>query len=135
MALYFYKALSKEGKKISGYMDGSSTESIRAQLTAQGLFPFEIKIETQSASGSSFWRSLFERPVSIKDLIMFTKQLGVLLRSGVPLLQSLELLSDQFSGKLRSIIISLKDGVKEGKSLAEGLEAYPKTFSKIYIQL
>lgn len=135
MALYFYKALSKEGKKISGYLDGSSVESIRAQLSAKGLFPFDIKLHTESSSGSSFIRSLFERPVSTKDLILFTKQLSVLLKSGVPLLQSLELLTDQFDGKMRSIIISLKDGVKEGKSLADGLAAYPKTFSKIYIQL
>lgn len=116
-------------------MDGSSVESIRAQLTAKGLFPFEVKPSTSSASGTSFVQSLFEKPVSIKNLILFTKQLGVLLKSGVPLLQSLELLNDQFEGKMRSIIISLKDGVKEGKSLADGLAAYPKTFSKIYIQL
>lgn len=135
MALYFYKALSREGKKINGYLDGSSAESVRAQLTAKGLFPFDIKLHTEVASGSSFWRSLFEKPVSNKNLVFFTKQLGVLLRSGVPLLQALELLTDQFEGKLRSIIISLKDGVKEGKSLADGLAAYPKTFSKIYIQL
>jgi type II secretory pathway component PulF len=135
MALYFYKALSKEGKKISGYMDGSSAESIRAQLTAKGLYPFDIKLHTESSSGSSFVRSLFERPVSTKDLILFTKQLSVLLKSGVPLVQALELLSDQFEGKMRSIIISLKDGIKEGKSLADGLAAYPKTFTKIYIQL
>ncbi|MBP6892745.1 type II secretion system F family protein [Candidatus Babeliales bacterium] len=134
MALYFYKALSREGKKISGTMDGSSTESIRAQLTAQGLFPFEIKLQTEGTS-SSFIGSLFEKPVTTKDLIMFTKQLAVLLKSGVPLFQSLELLSEQFEGKLRSIIISLKDGIKEGKTLADGLASYPKTFSKIYIQL
>lgn len=135
MALYFYKALSREGKKISGSMDGSSAESIRAQLTAQGLFPFEIKLQTEGGAGSSFISSLFERPVTPKDLIMFTKQFAVLLKSGVPLYQSLELLSEQFEGKLRSIIISLKDGIKEGKTLADGLASYPKTFSKIYIQL
>lgn len=135
MALYYYKALSKEGKKISGYLDASSTEAVRAQLTTKGLFPFEIKAQKDSGSGISFFWSLFERPVTSKDLIFFTKQLAVLLKSGVPLLQSLELLSEQFEGKLRSIIISLKDGVKEGKSLTEGLQAYPKTFSKIYVQL
>ena len=115
-------------------MDGSSAETVRAQLTAQGLFPFEIKIQTEGTSGS-FISSLFQQPVSTKDLIMFTKQFAVLLKSGVPLYQSLELLSEQFEGKMRSIIISLKDGVKEGKSLADGLASYPKTFSNIYIQL
>jgi len=135
MALYFYKALSKDGKKISGYLDASSAESVRSQLTGKGLFPFEIKSSAQGGSGLSFFKSLFEKQVSIKDLIFFTKQLAVLLKSGVPLMQALELLSEQFTGKLRSIIISLKDGIKEGKSLADGLASYPKTFSNIYIQL
>lgn len=134
MALYFYKALSKDGKKITGYLDASSSEAIKNQLIAKGLYPFEIKLSSESVK-TPFLKSLFETPVAPKDLIFFTKQLGVLLKSGVPLLQSLELLSEQFSGQLKSIIINLKDGVKEGKSLADGLTLYPKTFSKIYVQL
>jgi type II secretory pathway component PulF len=134
MALYFYKALSKDGKKITGYLDASSSEAIKTQLLAKGLYPFEIKLSSGTVN-IPFWKSIFETPVPAKDLIYFTKQLSVLLKSGVPLLQSLELLSEQFSGKLRSIIINLKDGVKEGKSFADGLIMYPKTFSKIYVQL
>ncbi len=133
MALYFYRALSKSGSKINGYIDASSEEMVRADLTTKGLYPIEIKLHTEAKT--SFIKSLFERPVAFKDLIFFTKQLAVLLKSGVPLTQALELLSEQFTGKLKSIIISLKDGVKEGKSLAQGLEEYPKTFSNIYIQL
>lgn len=135
MALYFYKALSKEGKKKSGYLDASSSESVRTQLITKGLFPFSIQLHNEKHTGIFFFKSLFERKVAIRDLIFFTKQLSVLLKSGVPLLQSLELLSEQFSGKLRSIIIDLKDGVKEGKSLADGMQQYPTTFSPIYIQL
>lgn len=134
MALYFYKALSKDGKKVTGYLDASSSEAIKAQLVAKGLYPSEIKLSSGTVT-TPFFKSLFEKPVDAKDLIFFTKQLGVLLKSGVPLLQSLELLSEQFTGQLRSIIINLKDGVKEGKSLADGLTLYPKTFSKIYVQL
>lgn len=133
MALYFYRALSKAGKKISGYIDASSEDMVRSDLIAKNLYPIEIQLHTEAKK--SFISSLFERPVAPKDLIFFTKQLGVLLKSGVPLAQSLDLLSEQFSGKLRSIVIALKDGVKEGKSLAQGLEEYPKTFSNIYIQL
>lgn len=133
MALYFYRALSKAGKKISGYIDASSEDMVRSDLIAKNLYPIEIQLHTEAKK--SFISSLFERPVASKDLIFFTKQLGVLLKSGVPLAQSLDLLSEQFSGELRSIVIALKDGVKEGKSLAQGLEEYPKTFSNIYIQL
>ena len=52
MALYFYKALSKEGKKVSGNMDGASAEFVRAQLSAKGLFPFEIKSQKEGSSPS-----------------------------------------------------------------------------------
>lgn len=134
MALYFYKALSKDGKKVTGYLDATSSEAIKSQLLTKGLYPFEIKLSSGTAK-VPFFKTLFEKPVATKDLIFFTKQLSVLLKSGVPLLQSLELLSEQFTGQLKSIIVNLKDGVKEGKSLADGLSLYPKTFSKIYIQL
>jgi type II secretory pathway component PulF len=53
----------------------------------------------------------------------------------VPLLQALELLINQFTGRMRSIIIDLKDGIKEGQSLAQGLAKYPKVFDNIYVQL
>ena len=133
MALYFYRALSKTGKKVSGYIDATSEEMVRLEISNQELYPIEIRLHTEAKS--SFITTLFERPVSPQDLVFFTKQLAVLLKSGVPLTQALELLTEQFQGKLRSIIITLKDGVKEGKSLADGLSSYPKTFSNIYIQL
>lgn len=133
MALYFYRALSSSGKKVSGYIDATSEEVVRSDLTLKKLYPVEIKLHKESSE--SFLKTLFERPVEFKDLIFFTKQLSVLLKSGVTLAAGLDLLSEQFTGKLRSIIIGLKDGIKEGRSLAEGLADYPKTFSNIYIQL
>lgn len=133
MALYFYRALSQTGKKVSGQLDASSEEAVRADLLIKKLYPVEIKLHTES--GESFLKTVFEQAVPSKDLIFFTKQLAILLKSGVPIVQSLDLLSEQFSGKLRSIIVNLKDGVKEGKSFADCLSLYPKTFSKIYIQL
>ncbi|MBI2353323.1 type II secretion system F family protein [Candidatus Dependentiae bacterium] len=133
MALYFYRALSQSGKKMQGQIDASSEEAVRLELLSKKLYPVEIKLQVES--GESFYKIIFEQAVPFKDLIFFTKQLAILLKSGVPLVQSLDLLSEQFSGKLRSIIITLKDGVKEGKSLADCLAVYPKTFGNIYIQL
>ena len=134
MALYYYKALSRAGKKVSGQLDAASEVAVRSELLAKSLYPIEIGLHKESNKEANAF-ALFQRTVSFKDLMFFTKQLAVLLRSGVPLVEALELLSDQFSGKLKSIIVVLRDGLKEGKSLADGLEMYPKTFSKIYIQL
>lgn len=77
----------------------------------------------------------FEPKIDIKTKIIFTKQLAVLLKAGVPLLQALELLVEQFEKKFKRILINIKDGVKSGQSFAGELGKYPKVFSNIYVQL
>ncbi len=136
MALYFYRAFSREGKRISGTLDAPTEMAVREAIQKMGLYP--IKIERSREGTGTLWQRLkllFARPVSLKDKILFTKQLSVLLKSGVPLLQALELLVDQFEGRLRSILIDVKDGIKEGLSLTDGLKLYPSTFDNIFVQL
>ncbi len=135
MALYYYKAFSRDGKQIIGQLDAPSESGVKDALVKRGLFPTEIGLVGGGGAGIPWYQRLFAGSVKPKDKILFTKQLAILLKSGIPLLQSLELLMDQFSGPLHSIIVQLKDGVKEGRSLADGLGMYPKTFDKIYIQL
>jgi type II secretory pathway component PulF len=133
MALYSYQAFSKDGKKVKGVIDASSIANVKEQLTKNGLFPTHVELATEGATGG--WRRFFERRVSFKDKILFTKQLAVLLKSGIPLLQALELLTEQLEGKLRTITVAVKDDVKEGKSFADSLAKYPRIFETIYIQL
>ncbi len=132
MALYSYQALSRDGKKVTGQVDAASAQSARELVVLKGLYP--IKIATSTGTGWSF-SNLFSRSLDIKEKIFFTKQLALLLKSGIPLLQALELLVDQSEGYLRTIVISLKDDIKEGKSLAEALEKFPKVFDSTYVQL
>jgi type II secretory pathway component PulF len=134
MALYSYQAFSKDGKRISGYVDAPSTEAVKEQLVRQGLFPIKIEPARQEAR-KPWWQRLFAGKVTVKDKILFTRQLAVLLRSGVPLLQALELLSEQFEGSLQSMLISIKDEVKGGSSFADALSKYPAVFDTIYVQL
>ncbi len=135
MALYYYDAFTKDGKRQSGQLDAPSEQGVKEALASKGLYPSKIGLVKGSQTGLPWYKTLFERGVTAKDKMLFTKQLAVLLRSGIPLLHSLELLMDQFQGKMRSIIVHLKDGVKEGRSLTDGLKDYPKEFDKIYVQL
>lgn len=134
MALYRYNAYAKDGKKMNGTFDAPSVEAARNMLMAQGIYPFTIE-PAQATQKIAWYKRMFARSVGLKEKILFTKQLAVLLKSGIPLLQSLELLVDQFEGSLRTMLITIKDDIKEGKSLADGLNKYPKTFDNIYIQL
>lgn len=125
MALFYYQALSKEGKRARGTVDAPTVEAAREHIVKQGLYPVSITATTQEVKlGWRRFLQIFQGRVSTKDKILFTKQLAVLLRSGVPLLQALELMIDQTTGKLKSIAITLKDGIKEGQSLAAGLARY-----------
>jgi type II secretory pathway component PulF len=134
MALYHYQALSKNGKRISGSIDATSLKSVQSQLISQGLFPIKVTQPDEARASFSF-KSLFERKISIKEKIFFTKQLAVLLKAGIPLVDALSLLAEQSEGGLQKIVITLRDTIKEGKSLADGLAMYPKTFETIYVQL
>ena len=135
MALYNYKALSSDGKKISGQLDAPSIQGLKELLIRQKLYPISVEESKEEKAGFNWRQLLLEKPITPKEKILFTKQLAVLLKSGIPLLQALELLGEQFEGRLKRIIIHLKDTIKEGGSLAQGLSDYPRVFPKIYVQL
>lgn len=134
MALYSYEAFSKDGKRVRGTVDAPSGDALKEQLARQGLFPTKIELSSAITTGNFFQR-LFAGSVTIKDKILFTKQLAVLLKSGVPILQAIELLLEQFEGPMRTILVRAKDDVKEGIALADALAKYPKVFENLYIQL
>lgn len=134
MALYSYEAFSKDGKKVKGVVDAPSAGALREQLTRQGMFPTKIE-PTGGISTKGFLGRLFEAKVTTKDKILFTKQLAILLKSGIPILQAIELLTEQFEGSLRNMLVRIKDDIKEGTSLADALNKYPKVFENLYIQL
>lgn len=134
MALYAYQALNRDGKKVQGQLDAPSEYVVKEQLVKQGLYPISVT-ESKEEQARFSWRQLFEKAVTPKEKVLFTKQLATLLKSGVPLLQSLELLVDQFDGRMKRVVIHLKDTIKEGGSLAQGLADYPRVFENIYVQL
>lgn len=134
MPLYRYDSYNRDGKRVSGTIDASSSEGAKRNLQGQGLMPFSVKeVGTDSASFS--FLSIFEPKIEFKTKVIFTKQLSVLLKAGVPLLQALDLLIEQFDKKFKTILINVKDGVKAGQSFADQLSNYPKVFSKVYVQL
>ena len=134
MPLYHYDSFSRRGKRITGTIDAPSLQSAKEILQGQGLMPVKIGEVGVGVKGFSV-AGLFEKRVDVRTKIVFTKQLAVLLRSGVPLLQAFELLVEQFEKQFKQILINIKDGIKAGESLASQLARYPKVFSNVYVQL
>jgi len=134
MALYAYQAFSKDGKKVQGVLDAPTLDAVKEQLVSRGLFPITVSVSSQESRSGIFGR-FFGGRVTTKNKVLFTNQLAILLKAGVPLLQALELLVDQVEGALRSITIMIKDDVKEGSSFASALAKFPKIFPNLYVQL
>lgn len=135
MALYYYQAVTRQGKKVTGHLDASTLQGAREKLSKRGLYPTRVTVAVSEVSAIPWYRRLLRGQVTLKDKIFFTKQLSVLLKSGIPLVQALELLIEQTTGQLERVIITLRDGIKEGKSLADGIGRFPETFDSIYVQL
>jgi len=134
MPLYRYDSFNRRGKRIGGTIDSASMQAAKQILQGQGLML--VKIEEVKAEVAVFGLfRLFERKVDEKTKIVFTKQLSVLLKSGVPLLDAFELLSEQFEKRFKRILINIKDGLKAGESLASQLAKYPRVFTNVYVQL
>jgi len=134
MSLYNYDSFNRRGARVTGTIDAPSMQSAKEILQGQGLMPTKIVEVSAEKTGFSF-AGFFEKKVAPQTVILFTKQLAVLLKSAVPLLQAIELLIEQFDGRFKRILINIKDGLKSGESLAKELSKYPKIFSNIYIQL
>ncbi|MCR4311870.1 MAG: type II secretion system F family protein, partial [Candidatus Uhrbacteria bacterium] len=73
--------------------------------------------------------------LSLSERLLFTKYLAVLLNSGLPIDEALDILLQQSSGSLKEILSTLKTAVRSGNTLSSGLASYPHIFSNVYINL
>lgn len=132
MAAYEYRALDASGRERRGVMDGDSARQVRQLLREQSLLPVSVTEVTDAPPPRRFQFS-FGRGISASDLALLTRQLATLVRSGVPLEESLLAVSQQSEKeRVKSVVAGVRSRVMEGRSLAEGLGAFPTVFPEIY---
>ncbi|MFA5939915.1 MAG: type II secretion system inner membrane protein GspF [Sinimarinibacterium sp.] len=132
MAAYEYSALDAKGRQTKGLIEGDTPRHARQLLRERGLNPLEM---TEVAESRSARTSLFRRGggLSSTELSLFTRQLATLVRSGLPLDESLTAVSEQSEGKrVRRIALGVRAGVVEGNSLAQSLEQFPAAFPTLF---
>lgn len=140
MPIYTYKGLTVHGRTVSGVVDADSPKSARLTLRRTGIFPTALK-EEPTARATALGRtpsdltSLFER-VSAQELALLTRQLATLARAGLPLVECLGTLIEQMErATLKRILTHVRQQVREGRSFADALQAHPRVFSAIYINM
>ena len=136
MAIFEYKGLNKQGKNVKGTIDAENIRVARARLKKDRIYVVDIKDKTKAARKKSNKKSGLNKKVDIQDLSLMTRQLAVLIKAGVPLVDSLGAVSDQVENPILSnIMAEIKTSVNEGGSFNKALAKYPKVFDKIYISM
>lgn len=132
---FSYKALTRDGKTISGMYDAPDREALIAALTRQGARPILIKLDTSLAKKSGLG-GIFRPKVSLRDLVIFTRQLSTLVSAGVPLPRSLSTLQQQAENKyFKDVIGNIAKDIEAGTSLGSAFAKFPDVFSEVYINM
>lgn len=130
MAVFAYKAASRDGAITEGFIDASDEHSAAEKLKNIGVIP--VKVSSPGRAGAKS----VSRKTSREDLQTFTDELAVLLGAGLTLDRSLVLLSEVSEGKkMKDVIDSLAKSIREGSSFSDALQKHPKVFPRLYINM
>ena len=128
MALYAYIARDLDGKRLTGRFEAASEQSVLAELESRGLVPVRLELANE--------RSGAGQRISSRALGRFYRQLGDLLRAGVPLLRAIRLLAGMRSNRKLSWVLSqVADSVEEGERLADSMAAFDQTFPEVQVSI
>jgi len=131
MGAFEYVALDTRGKEKTGVLEGDAARQIRQQLRDQGLTPISVE-EVQKREQRSR-KSIVRSKVSSADLALITRQWATLVKSGLPVEESLRTVAQQSEkARLKSMLMAIRSKVMEGHSLAVALSDFPYVFSDLF---
>ena len=131
MPEFEYVARTMTGDRVSGTTSAATQREAVGQLSGRQLFPLSVKVVRQKGSGFSLGGGINAQMMGV-----FYNQLSGLLRGGVPLLRSLNILREQTSSsKLKEVLEDIHRRVEDGEGLGDAFSRHPKVFSDIAINM
>ncbi|MEJ2034532.1 MAG: type II secretion system F family protein, partial [Deltaproteobacteria bacterium] len=138
MALYKYSALGAENELREGLLEEEDKAAVAKKLMIQGLRPLEIRQHREAGRPQfSFFLERFrQNKITKKDIDFFTKQVALLLNTGLSLDASLRVLKEHsHKASFKDFTVQVERKLKEGKSFSQALADFPKHFSPMYINM
>lgn len=133
---YRYKVRDRAGKVIEGQLDADSVAVVASKLRQQGYIPVEI--DRQASAGLKGDVSIpgLSNRVKTKDLAVFSRQFSTMIDSGLTLVRSLAILSEQTeNSELARVVGEVRNDVESGTALSTALAKHPKVFNKLYVSM
>src|SRR5436190_1639847 len=132
MSVYAYRGRNA-GTAVSGELEADNRMAAVAQLRGRGVVT--TSIEERQARGSAVG-FLTRRKAKDKDLAIYTRQFSTMIDAGLPIVQCLNILSEQSASKvLRPITAAIARDVEGGSTLADAYRRYPRTFDDLFVNM
>jgi type IV pilus assembly protein PilC len=133
MAVYTWEGRTRQGTIKKGVMEATNEAAVMAQLRAQMILPVAVKAKGKDLLAGL---SLLKPGIKTRDLVIFTRQFATMIDAGLPLVQCLEILSDQqANATFKEVLRQVKSDVEQGSTFADALRKHPKPYDDLYVNL
>ena len=128
--LFTWSGKDQNGRQSKGEIHASSQAMARAQLRRQGINPKSVRKKPKPLFGGA------GKPIKAADIAIFTRQMATMIKAGVPLVQSFEIVAEGAEKpKMRELVTELKNDVAAGSGLAPSLAKHPRHFDDLFCSL
>lgn len=140
MAEFMYEALDKGGKQVRGIIEANSEDVIIEKLRGMGYYPLKVVEHKKSAADLDLMalpgiRNIMHR-VKTRHVMTFTRQLATLIDAGLPILRSLNILTEQVESVIfKEKIQRIAKDIEGGSSLSEAMSKHPSVFDNLYVNM
>ncbi|NKB34190.1 MAG: type II secretion system F family protein [Pseudomonadales bacterium] len=128
--IYVWQGTDKNGTKTKGEIQGASQALVKAQLRKQGVNPTKVKRKPREIFGQK------KQKIKPGDIAVFTRQLATMMKSGIPLVQSFEIVGESLeNASMRELVMKIRDDVAAGNNFADCIRKYPRYFDDLFCNL
>jgi MSHA biogenesis protein MshG len=139
MPHFLYKGRSTRGELVTGRLEGESPEAVAARLLNSGVTPLDVSPAKEVAKDidlDKLWRQLGGGKPKTSDLVLFSRQMYTITKSGIPLLRGLRGLSaSTHNAVLREALDDIVASLESGRDLASSFARHPQIFPPLYVSV
>lgn len=130
LSSFNWEGTDRKGNKTKGEVSGTSAALVKAQLRKQGINPTKVRKQAMSLGGAK------KKKITPFDIAIFTRQLATMMKAGVPLIQSFDIVADGLENpSLRDLVLDIKADVAAGNNFAGALRKHPRYFDDLFCNL
>jgi len=128
---YLWEGTDNKGNRNKGEISARSDAIVKAELRRQGIRPIKVKKKPKALFGG-----MSQKPITPKDIAVFSRQLATMMASGIPLVQAFDIIGKGHEKPaMQDMLADIKSHIEGGSTLTEGLNKYPLYFDELFCNL